>query len=352
MKKKSLIIGGVLVVGIGIGIFAIFKSSGAGGGDDDESSGENIPTIVTVQTAALKRMTLHNCVSGYGTIEAAPATETEPAAGGTLAAPSAGVVVKVNVIAGQRVEKGNVLVELNSATATFEYAKAELERQKQLFAQQNTSQKSLQDAQAQLASLEIVAPVNGTVTRLNVKPGEAVDVNTIVAEVIDLNRLAVSAKISAADAGELKEGDEVQILSQPPTTALLAIVSPSVDSNDGTISIWTTLSADSGLKPGQFVPLKIITAVHTNCLAAPGESIVTDENGNSVIAVVKGDEATQTSVKIGLREDNWVEVAGTNLNAGDSVVTVGAYGLPEKTKIHLANSPEEKNSATNSAEAQ
>jgi hypothetical protein len=30
-----------------------------------------------------------------------------------------------------------------------------------------------------------------------------------------------------------------------------------------------------------------------------------------------------------------VEISGTGLKAGDSVVTVGAYGLPEKTKIRV-----------------
>ncbi len=352
MKKKSLIIGGLLVVGIGVGIFVILKSSGAGGGDDEGgAAADNVPTVVTVQTGVLKRMTLHNYVNGYGTVEAAPATENEPAAGGALAASGAGVVAKVNVTAGQHVEKGDVLVELNSATATFEYAQAEFERQKKLFEQQNASQKSLQDAAAQLASLEIVAPVSGTVTRLNAKIGQAIDTSTVVAEVVDLNRLAISAKISAADAGDLKVGDEVEISSPSPVTASLSVVSPGVDPNDGTISVWATLPADSGLKPGQFLPLKIVTAVHTNCLAAPKEGVVTDEDGNSVIALVKGDEATQVPVQIGLREDSWVEVTATNLNENDSVVTVGAYGLPEKTKIRLANSPEDKNSATNSAEA-
>ena len=98
------------------------------------------------------------------------------------------------------------------------------------------------------------------------------------------------------------------------------------------------------------MPLKIVTAVETNCLAAPIESVITDENGKSVIATVKGDEATQVAVTTGLREDGWVEVTAPNLNEGDVVVTVGAYGSPEKTKVHDVNAPEE-NPATNSADA-
>jgi RND family efflux transporter MFP subunit len=156
-----------------------------------------------------------------------------------------------------------------------------------------------------------------------------------VAEVIDLTRLAISADIPAAETADLKTGEEVQVQSQTLVTAVLSFVSPAVDAKNGTVLTWALLPADSGLRPGQFVQLKIITAAHTNCLAAPAESVVTDESGKSVIALVHGDEATQTPVTTGLREDGWVEVLGTGLKEGDAVVTVGAYGLPEKTKINV-----------------
>ena len=63
--------------------------------------------------------------------------------------------------------------------------------------------------------------------------------------------------------------------------------------------------------------------------------MVTDIHDHSVIALVNGDEAAQTPVQTGLRENGWVEVSGAGLKEGDSVVTVGAYGLPEKTKIRV-----------------
>jgi len=275
----------------------------------------------------------------------------QPAAGATLAAPVAGVVAKVNVIAGQQVKKGDVLAELNSGAMTVDSAEQEVERQKQLYAQQNASLKNLQSAEAQLASLRVVAPLSGTVTRVNVKAGESVDVNTAMAEVIDLNRLAVSAAIPAAEAKDLKTGEEVQVLTDPPASATLAFISPAVDAASGTVLTRATLAADSGLRPGQFVQLKIVTAVHANCLAAPAEGVVTDEDGKSVIAVVKSDEAAQTPVQTDLRENGWVEISGTGLKAGDSVVTIGAYGLPEKTKIRVLGSATDETTTTNSTPA-
>jgi multidrug efflux pump subunit AcrA (membrane-fusion protein) len=350
MKQKQILIGGVIVVVLGLGIYALVKSRGPASGSDDEAAPENVPPVVTVQVGALKQMTLHHYVSGYGTVEAAPATANQPAAGAQLAAPSAGTVAKVNVIAGQQVQKDDVLVELNAGAATFDSAQAQAERQKKLYEQQNTSLKNLQDAEAQLAALRVTAPLSGTVTRLAVKPGEAVDVNMPVAEVIDLSRLAVSAEIPVAEASDLKTGQEVQVLSETPVTATLSFVSPAVDAKNGTILTRTLLLKDSGLRPGQFVQLKIVTAVHTNCLAAPSESVVTDVKGQSVIALVSGDAAEQTPVQTGLREDGWVEVAGTGLKEGASIVTVGAYGLPEKTKIRVLGAAD-ASTATNSTPA-
>ena len=341
------LITGIVVVAAGLGIYAFIKSRGPEAASDEDKT----PSVVTVQLGALTNVTLHRYVEGYGTIEAAPATADQPAAGATLAAPVAGVVARVNVIAGQQVKKGDVLAELNSGAMTVDSAEQEVERQKQLYAQQNTSLKNLQSAEAQLASLRVVAPLSGTVTRVNVKAGESVDVNTAVAEVIDLNRLAVSAAIPAAEAKDLKTGEDVQVLTDPPVTATLAFISPAVDAASGTVLTRATLAADSGLRPGQFVKLKIVTAVHANCLAAPAESVVTDEDGKSVIALVKGDEAARVPVQTDLRENGWVEISGTGLKAGDSVVTVGAYGLPEKTKIRVLGSATDETTTTNSTPA-
>ena len=327
MKQKQIIISLIVVLCVGLGIWALIKShreAAASGGD------ETTPTIVTVQTGALKLATLHRYVAGYGTVEPAPATAEQPAAGAQLAAPSPGLITKVNVVEGQRVEKGDVLAELNSQAA-----EQEVERQKKLYAQQNTSLKNLQEAEAQLALLRVTAPLSGTVARVNVKPGQAVDLTTVVAEVMDLNRLAVSAEIPAAEVGDLKPGNPVEVLTAPPVTTELSFVSPNVAKDNDTVLVRALLPAGGALRPGQFVPLRIVTAVHTNCLAVPNESVVMDESGKSVIALVKGDAAVQTPVQTGLRENGWVEVEAPELKAGDVVVTVGAYGLPEKTKIQV-----------------
>jgi multidrug efflux pump subunit AcrA (membrane-fusion protein) len=152
-----------------------------------------------------------------------------------------------------------------------------------------------------------------------------------------LRRLVVKTDVPESEASELKAGETMQVLTQPPVDTTVTFVSPTVDTNNATVRAWAALPPDCGLRSGQFVQLKIVTAARTNCLAAPAESVVTDINGQSVIALVHGDEAAVTPVQTGFRENGWVEVEGTGLKEGDTVVTVGAYGLPDKTKIQIVN---------------
>jgi membrane fusion protein (multidrug efflux system) len=324
--------------------------------DDAPTTEEKIVTIVSVQTGKITSATLHGYIQGFGTIEPAPATADLPAASAQLSAPSAGIVARVNVVEGQSVTNGEVLVDLSLPAL-----RAEVERQKKLYEQQNTSLKNLQEAEAQLDLSLVTAPLSGTVTHVGVKPGQAVDLTTVVAEVMDLNRLAVNAEIPSAEAGDLRTGEEAQISGtgfQPvngqdarSTTTEILFVSPSVNKDNDTVLVRALLPKDSGLRPGQFVSLRIVTAVHTNCLAVPSESVVTDENGKRVIALVKGDEAAQLAVQTGFRENGLVEVSAPEIKEGDVVVTVGTYGLPEKTKISIQNSSGDETSSTNSAAA-
>jgi membrane fusion protein, multidrug efflux system len=310
-----------------------------------EEAEQKPETEVPVQVGKLKRVTLHGYVTAYGTVEPEPAGE-RPAASAHVSPFVPGVVTEVKCVAGQRVDKGALLFQLDTRAAdvAVDYAKQTLARQRKLAQVESASQKTLQEAEQQLAAaqaqralLQVQSPLAGTVIRVNVKPGEAVDLTSMLAEVIDLDRLVVKTGIPTPQTGELKLGQEKQVLSPPTVTATLSFISPAVDTNNGTVLAWAALPPGSGLRPGQFVPVRIITAVHSNCLAAPEESVATDIHDHSVLALVNGDEAAPAPVETGLRENGWVEVKGAGLKEGDAVVTVGAYGLPEKTKIRVVS---------------
>lgn len=338
MKTRAWLITGVIAVAIGFAAYRMTASHGTSSDDmgDDTAS---VPTVVSVQVGTLKHMTLHRYVTGYGVIAAAPATQQQGAAAASVAAPVTGVVARVLVALGEHVRHGQELVELDSDTMTEAYAAAEAARQQRLYAEHDTSQRALQNARAQLALLRVTAPLAGTVVAMNVKPGAAVSATRPLLEIMDLDRLVVEAQIPEEDAPQLRVGQTVELQGTGAVATRLSYVSPTVDPADGTVTVWASIPAGSALRPGRYVSLRIVTATHPDSLVAPAASVVSDLSGHSVISVVHGDTAVRVPVRAGLREDGWVEVAGRRLRAGERIVTVGAYGLPERTAIRIVTPP-------------
>ena len=337
MNSRTVFLRSAIAIGVVIGA-AWLMASRLHFPDADKKRAATA-TRISVQVGALQRMTLHRYVTGYGTVTAAPATARQPAAFAAVASPVTGVVTRLDAAPGQRVRRGQLLAELNSSTMTERYAEREAARQEKLYAQHNTSLKTLQAAEAQLTLLRVTAPLSGTVVNVDAAPGAAVNTDTVLLKIVNLHRLVVTTDIPAMQAAELQPGQPMEVL-QPSLTVPLAYISPAVDPADGSITTWAPLPANSGLRPGQFVQLRITVGVQKDVLAAPAESVITGISGKSFISLVQGDQAVRTAVKTGYRESGWVQVSGPGLKAGDPVVTVGAYGLPRRTEIRIIHPDE------------
>jgi membrane fusion protein (multidrug efflux system) len=338
MKKFAVIV--VIGLLVGAGWYLIHDRRAE---SDAESEAE---TQVAVRVAEITRATLHAYVTAYGVVEPEPAGEA--AAASALVSPSVpGIVVAVNVAEGQTVARDEVLFQQDSRAADIavDFAAATVEREKQLLAIEGTSEKALEAAEQQLevarvqqSLLRIRSPLDGTVTRVNVTQGAAVDSASVLAEVVDLERLIVSAAVPGPELGAVARGQPVQIIvdgSPDALTGTVDFIGPKLDAQTGTAPVRARLASGSRLRPGQRVTLRIVSDEHRDRLAVPVESVVKDETGATVIAVVDGDMAVQTPVTTGLKDGALVEVAGDGLRAGMTVVTEGAYGLPATTRIRI-----------------
>ena len=329
----------------------------SGRASEEEAS---VETDVAVHVAKITRTTLRAYVTAYGVVEPAPPGE-RPAAGARVAPAVPGVVTAVRCAEGRHVDKGAVMFQLDSRAAdvaaerareAVEFATTNFERQKRMIQAEATSQKlvleaeqalasartDLSAAQTQQALLRVEAPLSGTVTRINVTPGEAVDLATSLAEVVDLDRLVAGAGVPRAELAPLKVGQPVEVLvdmSTAPVRGSLIYIGSEVDAKSGTAQVRASLPPGSGMRPGQFVTLRIVSEERKDRLAVPVESVAKDADGATVIALVQNDRAVQKPVKVGLRDGDLVEVEADGLQEGMPVVTEGAYGLPKETKIRV-----------------
>ena len=173
---------------------------------------------------------------------------------------------------------------------------------------------------------------------MNVKPGEAVDLTTVLAEVADLERLVISVNVPAAELVTIRADQVAEVqtdTSGKSVSGSVTFISPQIDAKTGTAVVRIAIPPNAALRPGQFLTVRIVSQEHQDCLAVPDESVTKDSDGATMIALVQGDKAVQKPVKTGLRDGHFVEVEADGLQADMKVVTEGAYGLPKETKIRV-----------------
>lgn len=355
----------------------------------DDASAEP-QTVVSVTVAPIVRTTLHGYVTGWGKVEPESATANRPPAQAAVTVPVAGQIAAIQCMEGQAVRRGATLFRLDSRVADVAVARARqavsfaesvVRRQQQLGPGQATSQRAYQDAQAQLATaraeldaaevqrqfMDVKAPIDGTVVAIHAKLGEAIDPSTVLAELIDLNRLVVNAAIRSVDVGRVKRGQRVDLspgaapgaaargaatagsaasgaaargAAAPAraggrsVAATVEYIGAAVDSATDTVLVRARVPPAGGLRPGQFVSVRVLTEERRDQLAVPVDSVLQGPDGPEV-AIVHGDTATRTRVTTGLREGGLVQVEGDGIREGISVVVQGAYGLPPETKIKI-----------------
>ena len=206
---------------------------------------------------------------------------------------------------------------------------------------------ALAAAKAQHQMMAITSPIDGTVASLDANPGESIDTTKSLVSIIALDRLMADVDIPADELPANAVG--LPVLIQPaagptsaaatepsaPPQAKVTFVSPQVDPRDGSVMIGIDLPPDTTLRPGLTVRVQIVAAEHKDVLAVPREAVVADENGDSVIALIDGEQATHKTVKPGLQENGLIEIVADGIKEGDTVVTSGAFGLPPATHVKV-----------------
>jgi multidrug efflux pump subunit AcrA (membrane-fusion protein) len=317
-----------ILAAVGCGLYVLWHKGVSRHEKESEATGE---TEVAVHVGKISLATLRHGVTAYGTVEPGPGVAGKAPASAQIRSPVAAIVGEVNCVEGQQVEKGHTLFTLTDVRKP--------------------------DGSVERALLKITAPLSGTVTYVNVRPGEVTDPEApgALVELVDLSRLIVSANVPSSQLAAVKLGQTVEItapqngahdpsgptesnVASPapvPLAGTVALVEDRVDPKTDMGFVDISVPAETQLRPGQFVRVRIITEERRDCLTVPSRSIVKNQNGEWVIYLVSGKQAIQQPVKVGFREGDMVQVHSLILQPGDKVVTTGAYGLPEKTRISV-----------------
>jgi len=203
-------------------------------------------------------------------------------------------------------------------------------------------------AEAQLSYSEIRSPIDGVVTDRPLYPGEMAAAGTAIVTVMDVSSVIAKAHIPQADAALLKVGDKGTITVpglDEPVEGRITVVSPALDPNSTTVEVWLEAkNPKQQLKPGTSVKLSLTAKTVKDALVVPAAAVITAADGRAAVMIAGSDgKAHQKTVKLGIRQDDDVQIL-EGVNETDKVVSTGAYGLPDNTKIKIeapAETPKE-----------
>jgi multidrug efflux pump subunit AcrA (membrane-fusion protein) len=212
-------------------------------------------------------------------------------------------------------------------------------------------------AQAQLSYSEIRSPIDGVVTDRPLYPGEMAAAGTALLTVMDISSVIAKAHIPQSDAAVLKIGDKGTMTVpgiEEPIECKVTVVSPALDPNSTTVEVWIEAkNAKHALKPGTSVQLSLTAQTVKDALVIPSSSVITAPDGTTAVMLAGADgRAHQQAVKLGIRNGDDVQIL-EGVTASDKVVATGAYGLPDKIKIKIAEAaaPEESKPSAEGSKA-
>jgi RND family efflux transporter MFP subunit len=270
----------------------------------------------------------------------------------------AGILNTVNVIAGQKVSKGQVLGTIDDGGLSQQLAQLEnqlalakttFERQKRLwdqkigseiqYLQAQTSmisqQKAVNQMKAQLAKTRIIAPFSGVIDELIAERGQVVGPGQGLMRIVNLNNMFVSTTVPESFIGKLKVGTQVNVYLASLGKSFngkIRQIGNNINPNNRSFGIEVSVpNTDNLLRPNQVAKLKITDYTNNKAVVVPSNVIQEDGDGNQFVFEVSSVKdnagiAKKVIVKVGKTSDNFTEILSglepKTLVVGDGVKTV------------------------------
>jgi len=315
----------------------------------------------TVSTAVVREEKWPDALTAVGSINAKQ--------GVTISPEIAGTVSEIAFESGAVVDKGDLLVRLNTSLeeaqlraieAQVELARLNADRNRQLRTNNTVSQAEVDASDATLkqqqgnadairATIEkktIRAPFAGQLGIRLVNLGELLDAGKPVVSLQALSPVYCDFSMPQQYLARLKTGLTVRVSSDSYPGQVfegtLTAMNPDLDQTTRSVQLQATFAnADKRLQPGMFVRVEVVFPEEQTVLAIPSTSILSEPFGDSVYVVESNATnstltARQQFVHTGRTHGDFISVT-SGLKAGDRVVSAGLFKLHNGTIIQENN---------------
>lgn len=302
-----------------------------------------------IETETVKRGNFNDIIKVSGQILPSQGDES------VISAKSSGIIkLNSNAVEGKHLSVGSSIGYISSqnisggdanetARINYEAAKRELERITPLYKDKiitereyNQAKQLYAQAKAGLANnsgagSSATSNISGTLTKLNVKDGEYVEVGTPIAVVSKNAKLILRADlpnryapiISSIKTANFKPAysetiyDLSKLNGKIVSNKNLRVVTP------GYIPVNFEFINTASIIPGSYAEIFLVGSSKSNCLTLPISAITEEEGLYFIYAKIHNEAYMKKEVKLGLNNGEFVEVL-SGIHEDDEIVTKGA----------------------------
>ncbi|QTD44202.1 efflux RND transporter periplasmic adaptor subunit [Ottowia testudinis] len=322
---------------------------------------------VAVESAVVRSQPLAEDVSAVGSLRSRQGT--------VVRAEVSGRVTQINFRDGQRVRRGQLLVQLDDrlqqaqiqqAQAELSIARANHKRNSELVAQGFISQRGVDEsaaavkvaqakaelARATAARLRVLAPFDGVAGLRNISVGDYLKEGSDIVNLEDMNAMYVDFRLPERLQSRVRPGQtarvQVEALPDRAFAAVVQAVDPQIDANGRSLSVRGCIDNRLlQLRPGMFARVGTRLGDDRQALMIPEEAIVSQGGRQTVIRLLRGagagDQAAWTTQRVdvdtGTRLGGQVEIL-RGLAEGERIVTAGQQRIQrDGSTVRLADAP-------------
>ena len=274
----------------------------------------------------------------------------------------AGTILRVIAKEGDRVNKGQILAEIDASAlasqiqslkSQVEFSKTMYEKQKRLRAQNVGTEAALLQAEAQydsqrsqLSSLQsqynnsrVTSPINGTIDAKFIKEGSTVMPGIPLFRVVGGSENKVVANISESYITKVKTGLKVKVYFpdlEKEVDGVIANVSQNIDRASRTFLVQVKIMSNE-VRPNMISIVRVQDYQNNKTITAPVNAVQHSDEGDFVLVARKKDNgyvAAKQMVTKGVTYQGRTEIV-LGLQEGDMVITTGFQDLVENQPIRF-----------------
>ena len=272
---------------------------------------------------------------------------------------------KILVEAGDRVQKGQVVVRFDTtasqasvsqARLQYQNMKRDFERMQKLFEEGAISRQQLdqielgynvakENYQTSRRSVELIAPISGLVARVDSESGAIAFPGDALVKIVSDDKYEVAFDVTQEDRNKLKAGQNVRIYfdGDDGVEGKISHVGLATSDMSRLFTAYASFPASEGIYPGILASVNVTIEERDDVIQLPVEAILDRPSGKVVVTIDNGIAHLQPVV-LGLNGEGNVEILD-GLEPGTVVATYGHKAIDEGSLVRVIDESDETASA-------